>query len=146
MVLDGYFGHNNALQVAQQCGLHLISKLRRDAALYRFPPTTPYNGRGRPRIYGEKLDPQDIDEHYRILRRTQGNIITEIYQIRCRHKHFADPLNVVCLLKTNAKTKEKSHVLFFSSDLELDAETLIDYYALAFKSSSTSETQNSSGG
>ena len=46
-VLDGYFGHNNALQMAKQCRLHLISKLRTDAALY-FPPTTPYAGKGRP--------------------------------------------------------------------------------------------------
>ena len=42
-VLDGYFGHNNALQMAKQCKLHLISKLRTDAALH-LPPTTPYAG------------------------------------------------------------------------------------------------------
>ena len=53
--------------------------------------------------------------------------------MRCRHKRFADPLNVVCLLRTNAKTQEKSHVLLFSSYLDLDAETLIDYYALRFQ-------------
>ena len=28
LVLDGYFGHNPALQMTQQCGLALISKLR----------------------------------------------------------------------------------------------------------------------
>ena len=54
-------------------------------------------------------------------------------QQRLRHKRFPDPLNVVCLLKINAKTQEKSHVLLFSSDLELDAETLIDYYSLRFQ-------------
>ncbi|MYK20990.1 transposase [Candidatus Poribacteria bacterium] len=35
--------------------------------------------------------------------------------------------------KTNAKTQETSHVLLVSSDLKLDAETLIDYYALRFQ-------------
>ena len=39
-VLDGHFGHHNAVQMARQCGLHLISKLRCDAALY-FPYTGP---------------------------------------------------------------------------------------------------------
>ncbi len=34
LVLDGHFGHNNALQMVLQCGLHLVSKLRYDAALY----------------------------------------------------------------------------------------------------------------
>ena len=53
--------------------------------------------------------------------------------MRCQHKHFADPLNVVCLLKTHAQTQEKSYVFLFSSDLDLDAETLIDYYALRFQ-------------
>ena len=44
-LLDGYFGNNHTLQRVRACGLHLISKLRRDAALY-LPPTTPYRGRG----------------------------------------------------------------------------------------------------
>lgn len=39
LVLDGHFGNHNALQMARQCGLHLISKLRCDAALY-----LPYTG------------------------------------------------------------------------------------------------------
>lgn len=47
LVLDGYFGNKNALQMAKACGLCLISKLRVDAALY-FPPTMPYAGRGHP--------------------------------------------------------------------------------------------------
>ncbi len=33
LVLDGHFGNHNALQMTLQCGLHLISKLRYDAAL-----------------------------------------------------------------------------------------------------------------
>ena len=132
-LLDGYFGNNNTLQMVRACGLHLISKLRRDAALY-LPPTTPYQGRGRPAIYGERLNPKEIDEKYRVSTQTQGNpLTTEVYQMECRHKRFADPLNVVCLLKTDAKTQETSHVLLFSSDLELDAETMIDYYALRFQ-------------
>ncbi len=45
MVLDGHFGNHNALQMARQHNLHLISKLRYDAALY-FPYTGPYAGRG----------------------------------------------------------------------------------------------------
>jgi DDE superfamily endonuclease len=34
LVLDGHFGNHNALHIAQQANLHLISKLRCDAALY----------------------------------------------------------------------------------------------------------------
>ena len=70
-LLDGYFGNNNTLQMVRACGLHLISKLRRDAALY-LPPTAPYQGRGRPPIYGERLNPKDIDSKYRVATHTQA--------------------------------------------------------------------------
>ena len=131
-VLDGYFGHNNALQMAKQCRLHLISKLRTDAALH-LPPTTPYAGKGRPRIYGERLNPRQIDAKYCLSTDTIGNLKTEVYQMEARHKKFADELNVVCILKTNLTTKQQAHVLLFSSDLTLDAEKMIEYYSLRFQ-------------
>jgi len=34
LALDGHFGNNNALEMVRQCDLHLISKLRYDAAFY----------------------------------------------------------------------------------------------------------------
>ena len=46
LVLDGHFGNHNALQMARQHHLHLISKLRYDAALY-FPLYWPLR-RARP--------------------------------------------------------------------------------------------------
>ena len=131
-VLDGYFGHNNALQMVKQCGLHLISKLRTDTALY-FPATTPYAGRGRPRIYGDRFNPQQIDAKYCVSTDTIGHLKTEVYQMKLRHKKFTDLLNVVCVLKTNLTTKQQAHILLFSSDLALDAEKMIDYYSLRFQ-------------
>ena len=133
LVLDGYFGDNHALQMTQECGLHLISKFRINTALY-FPSTLPYAGRGRPRIYGERFNPQEIDTQYRVSTETQGNITTEVYQVsKLRHKKFPDPLNVVCILKTHLLTEKKSHLLLFSSDLALDAEKIIEYYRLRFQ-------------
>ena len=134
LLLDGYFGDNHALQMTQQCGLHLISKLRINTVSLYFPSTLPYAGRGRPRIYGQRLNPQQIDTKYRVSTETQGNITTEVYQVsKLRHKKFPDPLNVVCILKTHLLTQKKSHVLLFSSDLALDAEKMIDYYRLRFQ-------------
>ena len=132
LVLDGYFGHNNALQMTKACGLHLISKLRVNTALY-FSSRAPYAGRRHPRLYGQRFNPQHIDPKCRISTETHGNITTEVYQAQLRHKKFPDPLNVVCILKTQLMTQRKSHVLLFSSDLALDAETLIDSYALRFQ-------------
>ena len=85
LVLDGYFGHNPALQMTQQCGLALISKLRINTALY-FPSTLPYAGRGRPRLYGQRFNPQQIDAKYRVSTQTHENTTTEVYQAKLRHK------------------------------------------------------------
>ena len=134
LVLDGYFGHNTALQMTKQCGLFLISKLRVNTVSLYFPSTLPYAGRGRPRIYGQRFNPQQMDTKYRVSTETQGNITTEVYQVsKLRHKKFPDPLNVVCILKTHLLTEKKSHVLLFSSDLALEAEKVIHYYRLRFQ-------------
>jgi putative transposase len=45
VVLDGHCGNPNALPMARQNHLHLISQLRGDAAL-SCPSTGPYAGRG----------------------------------------------------------------------------------------------------
>ena len=95
--------------------------------------TTPYAGRGRPCIYGDRFNPRQIDAKYCVSTDTIGNLKTEVYQMKLRHKKFADGLNVVCILKTNLTTKQQAHVLVFSSDLTMDAEKMIDYYALRFQ-------------
>ena len=54
-IFDGELGHNDAMQMVRQVGLHLVSKLRYNSALY-FPYDGPYAGRGPRRKYGQKLD------------------------------------------------------------------------------------------
>ena len=76
------------------------------------------------------LDVRNLDI---VLPAEGGQIIDAEYPAQLRHKKFPDPLNVVCILKTQLMTQRKSHVLLFSSDLALDAETLIDSYALRFQ-------------
>ena len=132
LVLDGHFGNNTALQMTRRCNLHLIAKLRADSALY-LPYTGPYAGRGPRRIYGDKLDLQALPAH--ALRQTTDTdgIVTRSYQLEVRHKSFAQPLNLVVIVKTNQRTQRQAHVLLFSSDLTLSFAHLIDYYGLRFQ-------------
>ena len=58
-IFDGELGHNDAMQMVRQVGLHLVSKLRYNSALY-FPYDGPYTGRGPRRKYGQKLDYRNI--------------------------------------------------------------------------------------
>ena len=132
LVLDGHFGNNSALQMAQQCNLHLISKLRSDAALY-LPYDGPYAGRGPRRIYGDRLNPRVIAERYLRQTSVEDGIETRTYQLEARHTTFAQALNVVVIVKTNQKTRAQAHVILFSSDLALPFDKLIDYYCLRFQ-------------
>jgi DDE superfamily endonuclease len=132
LVLDGHFGSHNALQMVRQCNLHLISKLRCDAALY-FPYTGPYAGRGPRRKYGRKVDYDHIPETYLKHTTVNGHIETRLYQASLLHKEFAQPLNVVIIAKTNLRSQAHAHVILFSSDLELPYAQLVDYYSLRFQ-------------
>jgi DDE superfamily endonuclease len=132
LVLDGHFGNHNALHMARQCGLHLISKLRYDAALY-FPYTGPYAGRGPRRKYGPKVAYDHLPVQYLKETTVEGHIETRLYQMQLLHKEFAPPLNVVIIAKTNLRTQAQAHVVLFSSDLALAYAPLVDYYGLRFQ-------------
>jgi len=131
-VLDGAFGHNNALQMVRQCGLHLISKLRDDAALY-FPYVGEQKKRGARKKYGPKLDYAHLPEPCLKETTVREGIQTQIYQMSLWHKLFPDLLNVVIIVKINLKTQARAHVVLFSSDLDLAYDKLIDYYRLRFQ-------------
>ena len=132
LVLDGHFGNAAALQMALECKLQLISKLRSDSALY-LPYTGPYAGRGPRRIYGDKLNPRAIPERFLCQMTVDKGIETRTYQLQARHKTVAQLLNVVIISKTNLKTHSQAHVLLFSSDLALPCDKLIDNYCLRFQ-------------
>lgn len=131
-VLDGAFGHNFALQMVRQCSLHLISKLRADAALY-LPYTGPQKKRGARKKYGQKLDYAHLPEQYLQETTVRDSIQTNIYHLTGWHKRFPDCLNLVIILKLNLKTQAYAQIILFSSDLDLAYDQLIDYYRLRFQ-------------
>lgn len=133
LVLDGHFGNNNVCQMVQQSlGLHLISKLRSDSALY-FEYEGEQKQSGPRRRYGDKLDYRAIPERYRMATTQDEGIRTDVYQATMLHACFADPINVVLLVKTNLKSGACAHAVLFSSDLKLTHDTLIHYYRLRFQ-------------
>jgi len=133
LALDGHFGNNHALQRVLQCGLHLISKLRCDSALYFR-----YNGaqkkKGPRKKYGQKGDYHNIPNKYLVRKHTDGDIETHVYPAQMLHKEFAQPLNMVIITKTNLKSGACANVNLFSSDMVLSWEKIIEYYSLRFQS------------
>lgn len=132
LVLDGYFGTYPASWVVGDCGLHLISKLRHNAALY-FPYSGPKPKRGPTPRYGHKLDYKALPENAHCSSCTDEHATIDTYQMTVLHKDFSDPLNGVVLVRTDARTHKRSHVILFSTDLSLTAAQITDYYSLRFQ-------------
>jgi len=128
LAMDGHFGNYPAFQMVQQSGLHLISKLRWDAAL-RFP----WDGVGHRCKYGKRVDYANIPEKYLKFTTVKDGFQIRTYQAQLLHTDFPEPLNVVILVKTNLATRASGHVILFSSDLKLSCELLVDYYSLRFQ-------------
>jgi putative transposase len=128
LAMDGHFGNYPAFQMVRQCGLHLISKLRWDAALY-----FPFDGNGHKCKYGKRVDYAHIPEKYLKTTLVKDGFQTCTYQAQLLHTDFPAPLNVVIIVKMNLVTQACGHVILFSSDLELSCENLVDYYSLRFQ-------------
>ena len=132
LVMDGHFGNYPSAWMVLQTGLHFVSKLRWDAALYE-PFTGKYSGRGPHPKYGDKVNLRKMKKKHLKSDLVEDGLRTQIYQTTLLNKEFASPINVVVVLKTNLSTRDQAHVILFSTDLTLSDERIIDYYSLRFQ-------------
>lgn len=132
IVLDGHFGTYPATAAVRETGLHIISKFRHDAALY-LPYTGPKPRRGPTPRYGQKLNYHALSPEALCHSATDAEYHTDTYQMTVFHKSFSEALNVVVVVKTHRKTRKRGHVVLFSTDLNLSADQIVDYYALRFQ-------------
>lgn len=131
-VYDGAFGNNAAVQMTRSVGLHLISKLRNNSALY-FEWSGVYVGKGRRPKYGTRVNYHKLPQQHLKSDKVELSVRSRIYQFKAVHKTFADQLNVVIILKEDTSTGKSSRIILFSTDSELGWEALVDYYRLRFQ-------------
>ncbi len=132
LVMDGFFGNYATTWLAAEHGLHLISKLRHNAALY-WPYRGPKPRRGPTPRYGDRLNYAALPLDARTSVVVEGRFVTETYALTLFHKDFPDPLNVLIIAKTDTRSHRRSHVVLFSTDSALSPAQLADYYALRFQ-------------
>ena len=132
LVMDGHFGNYPSAWMALQAGLHFVSKLRSDAALYE-PFTGKYCGHGPHPKYGDKVNVRQMKKKYLKSDQVEDGLRTQMYQATLLNKEFASPLNVVVILKTNLSTQKQAHIILFSTDLKLSYAKIYDFYTLRFQ-------------
>jgi len=144
LVMDGHFGNHPALDMVRQCQLHLISKLRHDAALF-FPYTGAKPKWGPTPKLGERVDISRISEQYLKETKVEDGAEIRTYQMQLLTREFLEPLNVVILMRINLETKACTHAILFSSDLDLSYDQLVDFYSLRFQIEFNFRTPKQSG-
>ena len=131
-VLDGHFGNHCAAAMVRQLGLHIITKMRSDTGLYL--ELTAQQKREHPhQKYGDKIDYQNLPQHLLRSCTSEGDYETRLYQVQCWHKEFSHLINVTILVRRHVLTHQRGHILLMSTDLELAAEQMLDYYGLRFQ-------------
>lgn len=132
LLADSAYAAFHYLQKAQEKNIFLISKLHNNAALYTVPVRAK-GQKGRPRVCGEKLDLHNLSEKYFVRSKKKNGLLFKIYQFKARSKSYQSlTLNLVVLRTENEQGKVSINV-FFSDDLTLQADILLDYYSLRFQ-------------
>jgi putative transposase len=132
LALDGHFGHNQAVLMAMQEDLYLISKLRKDVALYEKYEGE-YSGYGKPKKYGKRVRAGMPGLKYLQASEREGEIVRNYYQGLFLHQEFGMELNVVIIIELDLKKQKMGHTVLFSNDLELGWEKLVKYYSVRFQ-------------
>ena len=125
---DAYYSKDTFTNTFKENGFHQIGKLRHDSALW-FPFEGRTKGRGRPKKYGEKADVKGSLKRWNRLEDMEDG--TEVYEAELLQKGAKKRLKVVVLRRF---TKSGiSQALLFSTDTQLSAKKISQYYAARFQ-------------
>jgi len=125
---DAYFSKKPFADALLKVGMHLISRFRNDADLRCLYQGKRTGKRGRPRKYGDKIDFKNIDKQYfKIESQDEESII---YSAIVYSKALKRNIKLVYQQLIDCK---KSYLLFFSTDIELDALEILKYYKTRFQ-------------
>jgi len=105
LAMDGYFGHSQAVLMAKENGLELISKLRKDAAIFEKHEGR-QKAKGAKKKYGERLKYDILSPKYLKKSEREKEVITNYYQGEFLHKEFGSELNVVIIARTKLENEK----------------------------------------
>jgi len=127
-VFDGAFAKHKFVAGVGSLDLHLISRLRVDANL-RYLYTGAKAGRGRPKAYDGKVNFADLSRLD-----CAGEVAPHITLYTAVVNSVSLKRNIrICVVVNRTKPEKPRRVVLFSTDCELSAHTIYDYYTLRFQ-------------
>ena len=130
LVGDNFYG---AARLVNELSEHVLSHLKNTAVAYQYPEPPCNQGRGRPKIYGDKVqlltyldNPQSLKTHTMIIYGQEKTVEMASFEGLLRgHKR---PVKIVLV-----KGLRKEHFLLFTTDLAMTDEQILEYYAARFQ-------------
>ncbi|WP_457619103.1 transposase [Lutibacter sp.] len=129
ILVDAYFSKKTFVSAICDAGFEIISRLRTDAHLqYEFLGIQK-QGRGRPKTFNGKVDYNNLDLSY--FKEISISPNEKIYQAKLYSKALKKWINSV--LVYSYKKGKWTHKNYFSTDLDLNATTILEYYKSRFQ-------------
>ena len=127
-VADGFYSKQKFVAGVVALDLHLISKLRSDADL-RYLYTGEQKPRGARRKYDGKVDFKDL-RRLTFVEQLEAGL--NLYTAVVWHVSLKRQIRIAYLVDTR-KAGKTGAALLFSSDVELDAKLMVQYYQARFQ-------------
>ena len=131
LAVDAYFTKKEfIIPVIEKTGLHIIGRLRDDANLRYLYQGKRRVGRGRPTVFGNKLDWESID--LSLWTKVQEDTKQIIYEAKLKCE-FLKRIIKVSYVIYKGKTGKQRTKKYFSTDTDWSAITIQKYYQLRFQ-------------
>ena len=128
VVADAYFSKSTFVDGAHEMGFHVISRFR-DDAYFRYLTAEQSTGkRGRPKLYDGKIEIKHLEEdRFEMinLENGQGRILSAVVHSRSLSRDI-----LLCIWESEDK---KVHKLYFSTDIQMKAIDVLDFYKTRFQ-------------
>lgn len=126
--VDGFYSKKKFVDGVVALNLQVISKLRSDADM-RYLYTGAQKPRGAKRKYDGKVDLSDL-RRFTHVRQLDAQL--NLYTLIVWHVSLKRTIRIACLVDTR-KAGKPAYALLFSTDSELDAQQLVEYYKARFQ-------------
>jgi hypothetical protein len=128
LVGDGFYSKQKFVDGVVALNLHLVSKLRVDADLH-YLYTGPQKPKGRHRKYDGKVDLSELSR-FTLVEAIEPGLT--LYTAGVWHVSLKRKIRLALLVDTR-KADKTGYVPLFSTDVELDAKKMLDYYKARFQ-------------
>ncbi len=129
LVVDGGFGNKKFVDGVHQTNLHLVGKIRHDSKLRYLYKGPRRKGPGAPKKYDGRVDYNELSRMDCVYLEKED---VWMYSSVVNHPKMGRELLVV-ILKKKSKKGEWSHVVFYSTDLEMSAKQVVKLYKMRFQ-------------